>query len=315
MKFNDNASGLTSFLIGCIVVVMAGVGISLLVDRRFGFSSNEAMLQRDLATGETDISQLQGSCRLLAPQVATSEANSQRFDAERQALVKQLGTLKQRRDSLEASRVALTPAIRALAEEFSRYRQRYRDQARNAAVGESLGNLKTRAGREFRNATIVRVTDVGLEIHHEEGTARVQAPDLSDTLRERFQWNDEERYATLKQESSLADSAAQPVTKPTTAKPPAAPATPPLKVEPEQLRLARRRVMTAQAQVSQLVNDSREAISKATYGREHSVPGSLETWQNRAARLNSELEKARLELTAARALLGDLSPGDALLIH
>jgi len=313
MKFNDNPSGLISFLIGCIIVVMAGVGISLLVDRRFGFSSNEAQLQRDLATGETELDQLQGTCRQLAPQVAASVANGQRLDGDRQALIRQLRASNQRRDLLEASRNALKPAIRVLDEEFSHYRQRYREMVRAAAVGESLGDLKIRAGREFRKATIVRVTDVGLEIHHEEGSARVQAPDLGDALRERFQWNDEERYARLREEST--QTAADPPATAAATKLSTPPQTEPAKPDPDKLRILRRRVIAAKAQVGQLVTQSNEAVSKATFGREHSVPGSLETWQNRAKRLAADLERARLELAAARALLSDLSPGDDLLVH
>ena len=56
-----------------------------------------------------------------------------------------------------------------------------------------------------------------------------------------------------------------------------------------------------------------EAANKATFGRERSVPGSLETWQSRANKLKVDLEKARQELSAAKALLGDISPGDRLL--
>jgi hypothetical protein len=48
--------------------------------------------------------------------------------------------------------------------------------------------LTTRDGREYLQAVISRVTDVGLEIRHEHGTARIQAADLDASYQERFQW-------------------------------------------------------------------------------------------------------------------------------
>jgi hypothetical protein len=60
-----------------------------------------------------------------------------------------------------------------------------------------LGNLKVRNGREYLQATILRVTDVGLEIRHEDGIARIQAPDLDSKWQDRFQWKDDERRKVL----------------------------------------------------------------------------------------------------------------------
>ena len=319
MRFNDNQSGLFSFLVGCIVVVMAGVGISLLVDRRFGFSKNESELQRDITTGESDLPQLKSTYQELSPQVAASDAKLRLLDENRQALVRRLRDMDQRRTTLEATRTELQPAIKALDGEFRNYRQKFRDMVRAAAVGESLGDLKIRGGREFRKTTIVRVTDVGLEIHHEEGTARVQAPDLGDALRERFQWNDEDRYARLKEESDQdatppADPTPPPP-KPTSADTPTPPKNAPPKPDAEKLKVLRGRVITAKSQVTQLTINTNEAVSKASFGRERSVPGSLETWQNKANRLKVDLEKARQELTAAKAQLMEVAPGDPLLIR
>ena len=318
MKFDDNHSGITTFLVGCIIVVMTGVGLSLLADRRFGFSRNESELQRDITTGETDLAQLKATYQELSPQVAASDAKLRLIDQNRQALVRQLRDMDQRRTTLEASRKDLQPARTALAEEFRHYRQQSRDKIRAEAVGEALGDLKIRGGREYRKAIIVRVTDVGLEIHHQEGTARVQAPDLNDALRERFQWNDEDRYARLKEET--AQAAAAPADPPPPSPKPAATnrPTPPPSDTPNPdagtLKILRGRVTTAKSQVAQLTNHTNEALAKASFGRERSVPGSLETWQNRANRLKVDLAKARQELAAAKAQLADLAPGDPLLL-
>lgn len=105
----------------------------------------------------------------------------------------QLENMSQRRIELVALRAKTQTAIAAMEQEFSRYRKGYRDQARAGAIGQSLGNLTIRGGREYRQAVITRVTGEGLEIRHENGLARLQAEDLAPALQERFQWNDEER--------------------------------------------------------------------------------------------------------------------------
>ena len=66
------------------------------------------------------------------------------------------------------------------------------------------------------------------------------------------------------------------------------------------------------AQISQLVTLTNEAVSKASLNRERPVPGSIESRQSRANRLKADLDKARLELAAAQALLGDLTSGGRL---
>lgn len=68
-----------------------------------------------------------------------------------------------------------------------------------------------------------------------------------------------------------------------------------------------------QAKVAQLTTAATEAQAKVAIGRQVSVPGSLETWQDRSAGLAGELAKARGELAAARAVLRALSPDDPVL--
>jgi hypothetical protein len=184
-------------------------------------------------------------------------------------------------------------------------------------VGQSLGNLIVRGGREYRKAVIVGVTDVGLEISHEEGRARVQAPDLNPALQERFQWDDEERRTLLKQEllqqeSEPGGAAAMQEKDTLTAKP--------TRLNREAsvpdagtLEALRRQVSGWKSRVAQLTSELNEARSKEAAGRQVSVPGSLETWQMRAAKLGNELARAKGELAAAKAVLTALAPDDPVL--
>jgi hypothetical protein len=194
-----------------------------------------------------------------------------------------------------------------MAMEFARYRTKYRDTTWAEAVGQPLGNLTSPGGREYRQAVIVRVTDVGLEIRHEEGTARVQAPDLDPALQERFQWNDEERRARLKQELDSQECATS-SPDPATVADAGAGGTHPFKDEtvlPDagKLEALRGNVRAWKSKVAQLNAARNETRSKATSRIQSSIPGTLETWQARTARLENDLSLAKAELAAAQAIL------------
>jgi predicted nucleic acid-binding Zn-ribbon protein len=316
MRFNDNQSGLFSFMVGCIIVVMTGVGISLMVDRRFSFSKGVTGLQRDMETGETELEQLKSDYQENSSQLAR-ESKQQMLAENHQALVRQIQQLEQRRTVLEASLKDLQTANHAMQDEFLKYKEKYRSQVRAEAVGQSLGNLIVRGGREYRKAVIVGVTDVGLEISHEEGRARVQAPDLDPALQERFQWNDEERRTRLKQE--LLQQETEPGG-PAAMREKDTPTEKPTRLnreadvpDAEKLEALRRQVSAWKSRVAQLTSELHEARSKVAAGRQVSVPGSLETWQARAGRLGNELAKAKGELAATKAVLAALAPDDPVL--
>lgn len=181
-------SGILAFMIGLIVLVFAGVGLSIAMDRRFSFSSNVSSFKRDIKAGELELDQLREMCRVSSWDLVSVEPERLRAVSARNALMHQIAALQQRRSALTASRDDLSKSINAIEHEFSLYRERIRETLWNSAVGQSLGTLKTRNGREYRDAVITRVTEVGLEIRHAHGTARLQAPDLDSSLQERFQW-------------------------------------------------------------------------------------------------------------------------------
>ncbi len=110
------------------------------------------------------------------------------------------GALKERKSVLEVKQERLREAINQLDSDFTQYRTDYCRQVRQAAIGESMGDITLRNGREYKQVKIKQVTDVGLEIRHADGIARIQAPDLDQKIRDRFQWNDELRRQVLENE-------------------------------------------------------------------------------------------------------------------
>lgn len=317
MLSNDDHPGIFAFMVGLIIVVMAGVSLSLLVDRRFGFSGSGSSLERSLKADEAELAGLEDRFQRGSREFSETEPKRRMMTEARESILRQKGVLDRRRTSLTTSRDELRRAIPAIGEEFSRYRSKYRAAVWDSAVGQSLGNLTIRGGREYRQAVITRVTDVGLEIRHEDGIARVQAPDLNAALQERFQWNDEERRARLKEEDVLHESIARVPDSGEETQSETAESHQPARENPEpdsaRLESLRDKVKTWKSKVAQLTSERNQALSAASSGGQSSVPGSLETWQAKAGRLGAKLSKARSELAAAKAELAMIAPHDPLL--
>lgn len=321
----DDHPGIFSFLVGIVVIVMTAVGLSMLVDQRFRFSSGVGQIRKETASSEVEIAELRSRLASRSATLADQQTGREPALLELPEARRNLANSKRRKEELLTSRDLLRESISTLESGFSKYRSSYRRMTWEKANGEKVGNLKIRGGREYLQATITKVTDVGLEISHEHGFARIHAPDLDAVWQERFQWSDEERRARLREESRNRESmtvvvAGEVPRKPekTLAATVGIPKKPTVSKTDEaeranEVKLLRTQVIGWQSKVIQLGSDQREASSKAGYGNPKSVPGSLETWKARAARLDRELSRARIELTLARGKLAAISPGDPLL--
>jgi DNA repair exonuclease SbcCD ATPase subunit len=311
MLQGDDQSGVLTFLVGIVVLVLAGVGLSLLVDRRFSFSQGKAALETTIDANDDELAQLtarrddsQARLDRQLPRRTGGTSELSKLTATSADLGHRLGEARRKVASLEIE-------IPKLEETFSRHREQYRQSEWVRAVGESLGNLTVRGGREYRRAEITQVTEVGLEIRHEDGIARLQAPDLPAELCDRFQWDDARRTKALQderkqhEEITRADDpqrSAPPFAQPSGDKPP----------DQENLARLRADVARLKSRVRSLGSEHADARSQASFGAP-SVPGSLETWSARASRLGAELAKARAALALSRERLATVSPGDSLL--
>ncbi len=308
MFSNDENSGVFTFLVGMIVLVMAGVGLSLVVDRRFKFSSGASQIRRDIVSQTSELDELTRRADERGHQLAASGTRLHAATRGHREASSQLETLRQRQTELEANRSQLQTSVAALESDFSDYRTDYRRRTWSAAVGESLGTLTVRGGRQYLQASITRVTDVGLEIRHEHGIARVQAPDLDRTVQDRFQWDDEQRRNRLKEEAErLEDKAVKNVVGNSDPTDPTDP------TDPAELNRLRRQVTAWKSKVATVRSEWSDATSRASNGRQSSVPGSLETWAAKSERLGRDLARAQAAFAAAKADLSILAPGDPLL--
>lgn len=318
----DEHSGIFTFLVGIVVVVLVSVGLATVVESRRTSSSGGRQLERE-------VEQLDGEVVRMQDQVATATARLAALDAPRRASVadalretklESTESLK-RKEELLVARERLRDANRSTEQEFLEYRDAYRVASREAAVGEDVGTLTLRDGRSYLEVSITKVTDVGLEIRHQHGFARIHAPDLGPDWQDRFQWDDEERRTRLKEEALAHERMSLPKTVANAATPnrrsiskaEARPTAAAVRAADQEDLAALRKLFSAwQTKVSRLESERNEALSESM--REKSVPGRLETWQERAERLGRELSKARKGLSAARARLAEISPSDPVFV-
>jgi septal ring factor EnvC (AmiA/AmiB activator) len=195
MISSDDNSGLSTLMVGVFLVILAGVGLSMLADRKFSFTQRVSGLASQIESDATELEQLKATQLNVERRLAELEPQRLALMQTRTSLEHKLPALTARRKSLTDTLGTLQQALPALDAEFARYRSAYRKAARAAAVGESLGSLTVLGGREYHKAVITRVTDAGLEIRHENGISRVPTANLDQAMQDRFQWNDEKRPA------------------------------------------------------------------------------------------------------------------------
>ena len=310
MLSSNEHPGLFVFLLGLIVVVFVGIGLSMAVDRRFSFSSSVSRLETEVRNNESELERLREIHRLQSWNLTELEPKRKTVNTTLTLFQKHAADLPRRRTTLLAERENLMKSIPALEEEFSSYRAKYRGMVRDAAIGESLGSLSILGGREYHKVFILQVTDAGMEIRHEHGSARLKASELDAAFWNRFQWEHEESRARKDEKNPVPDAVAAKsnAVHPETVLPQ------PSKAGPDAAKIAahRAKVSAWKAKVTHL-RAERQYAMEASSGPQVSPPGSLETWQARAMRLGVELAKAEAELVAARAALAVASPGDELL--
>ena len=106
--------------------------------------------------------------------------------------------------TLEPAKLArLEREIRMHSDSPDDYRPEFLRWVRLSARGERFPELRTRLGMAYRDVVIRRVTDVGLEVFHSTGTARLRHGDLPGHFQERFQWDEEEARETLDAEEKV----------------------------------------------------------------------------------------------------------------
>ena len=317
---NNESSGMVGFLVGIIILVFAGIFFSLLADKRFSFSSNKISLQQ---TFEEEHRELEAVKKRL-------ENARIRWKTECEPLLGQRGALESasadsrscgsRLAGLRDEKALLVAAVSAAADQYGSYQDRYRQQVRGDGMGEKMAELRSQSGRIYKNVTVSKVSAAGIEIRHDEGVSRLLPEDLDPSWDERFQWDQEEMARLLQQERSRENRHGESVDKANAkaqlpAPKPASRRKPPKEKDPEDAKLEelRQAVVDARDRLNDAQAEVARARMEAVSNKGRSVPGSLETWSQRAARLETSSAKLRAQYVSARGALATVAPNDALL--
>ncbi|BCX47019.1 hypothetical protein HAHE_09270 [Haloferula helveola] len=89
-------------------------------------------------------------------------------------------------EALEARIVELEAANESLVEMIRSQREQWLAQRRDGQRGREIEELASRSGRTYRDVTINRVTEAGIEFSHATGLARMTAADLTPEQRDDF---------------------------------------------------------------------------------------------------------------------------------
>lgn len=306
----EDHSGVFYFLVGMIVLVLAGVGLSLVVDKKIRFSSRKYAMERENAMLDNEISVLRSVRDKRNNTLETQSFRLLTSIGKLSAIRKDLASAIALCSELTQSRETLESEISSLEIQFINYQSKYRRQVWEKAVGEKIGTLTIRGGRVYEDAIMTHVTEVGIEIHHKDGIARIQAPDLDARWQKRFQWSNEERRNKLAEEQADRRSIILPMSTPPDKVPTHSGMIKPVPSDVPDAKDLRMKVSAWKNKVSQISSERSIANRNASYSGNQSVPGSLETWSAKVVRLDAELIRAQTEYFLAKSRLAAVAPRD-----
>lgn len=305
--FPDDRSGIVVILGGMILLVLLGVGLTVMTD------ATQEEQKADLSDGQAEISELKLELKGIEEEQTKNKeriaghAEFVRKEKELQAAETRLADLQVRKREVEETLVKID-------KEFSAYREDYRKMVWRKAVGRKFPEFVTRGGKTYREVTIKAVTAREVKLGHIAGTASVGVSDLPPALREELHLSvieaadilaaerkkEEERIAQLREERERKAREEEERRKKARkgGKDPEA---------QQQLVELKAEYATVRSKLLSVRSDWLEARRKSG-GRQKSPPGSLETWAQRAARLSGVQQKGRAKLQELKVRIRALDP-------
>lgn len=174
-----DTSGITGMLIGLIIVVFTALGIGLLVEKEISlpsFSSSDPLVGKN--------NRLQGEINDLEIRVAARTRKATESERNRQQaklvteLEKQIDSARKERDIIRRLITSENESMELLVKGREDHRLRYREQARMNAVGRTHPKITTRLGKEYLDVRVKSVTPLGVSISHSSGATRLGYRDM-----------------------------------------------------------------------------------------------------------------------------------------
>jgi hypothetical protein len=214
----------------------------------------------------------------------------------------QLENLKVKKGSLTKRKDELRSSLTSLMKDYSNYQEDYREKTWRTAPGEKIADLKLKSGKQYRDVKIAKVTDQGLEIRHDGGTARIMSADLDDSLKNRFQWGQVKQKPLLDEPVEFEVKVEAPrIVQPVGPSADEIAAKKKRAYEKEKLvELLELRSQQWSQKLSILSNARSEAQHNAGLGMRAPTCKGLETWAARAQRIEQEIKDAEASQEAVR---------------
>jgi hypothetical protein len=204
MSFSDMmSSGRGPGVIGTVfaLIVLLGFGVLFLfaTDERFqgADQSIEAVIARQAKEIEASQRSISEGQKLLNSAPIRVE-NSK----EMERLARESITLGNRKTNLGGEVESRKAGVISQQTVFEAYKDQYRAYVRGKAKGESMDVLETLGGVVYRSVNIREVTAVGIQIRHDDGHKRIPFEDLPEALKERFQFDPQQKVAAIAKEES-----------------------------------------------------------------------------------------------------------------
>jgi hypothetical protein len=302
MSFSDMmSSGRGPGVIGMVLalIVLLGFGVLFLFATDERFQGADLSIEAVIARQSKEIEESQrsiGEGQKLLNETPIRVRNSK----EMTKLARESATLTDRISALgrevESSKNDLL--LRKTA--FEAYKDQYRAYVRGKAKGETMETLETASGTVYRNVNIREVTAVGIQIRHDDGQKRIPFEDLSEAMKEQFQFDPQQKVAAIAKEENdrseheAAVASADLVTRQKIA------AQTDKDADLQREKIARA-ITINQARIVSLT-DEIEALSKA-------IPLESEKRISRAPQLRAQLANKQSELSSLRISVARLQSG------
>lgn len=306
-------------LAGVIAVVFCAIGISLVAEKRVHFSNESHELRTTIEHQSARLDSLRREHERLSKRWESHSRERGRQTVDLEAAARLSGESESRVSQLVGRRTELAANTERLSGEFTRYRESYRRQLRQSHVDRHFDEVRFGNADSYHDVTILAVNDEGIRIRHSRGLATIRYQDLSHEWRERMHWHpDEGRAAVPAVERNGAARRSEPGAS-SGHSPGQGSSSGSRRNEPRPAASNEGAILSARADYRReraRLNEARKNAAEArrlSHGNDRSVPGSLETWAERAERYEAMSERLEIRAAAARNELRRLDPGDPLL--
>lgn len=207
MSFSDMmSSGRGPGVIGMVMALFVLIGFGLL----FMFAYDDSLQGGDM-TIEAVIRQQDKEIESLKAN-AESGGKTLAGAPAKLAAAKDLSRLKtENASTADAIKVLVenveagNAAVAAATTEFEAYKDQYRALVRGQAKGQNMEKLETTTGEVYMNVSIREVTAVGIQIRHDAGHKRIAFEDLSEELKDYYQFDPAQKDAAIAHETATRD--------------------------------------------------------------------------------------------------------------